>query len=655
MRPGGFAAAAALCIGVAVGAASFLPAWRSLEHRIFDRLSVATAPGKSSLPITIVGIDEASFSQVGQRWPWPRRLFADLIDRLHAAGAAAIVLDVVFYEESSPAEDDALAAAVARAGNVVLAADHAYHETSLVRQWIRVDPLPKFLAAGALSGLATVELDDDAVVRRMPQQQDAMWRAAVKALLKARPGLIPHPVVAPGDMVRHLGPAHTFPYVSFYQVLAGDPSIPRDFFQHQIVLVGRDVRASPEAGMVHADAFATPFVAVDKLLTPGVEVQAAFLESAIAGQTIAPASSGAALGFLAAALLLAFPAAWRWHLAWSGAWSAAVVLAAGALGYWLFAERNYWLPLAAPLAAVALLYLATAAHAYLAERHRAGQVRFAFSRYVPQNVVDQIVAHPESLRLGGEKRTLTMFFSDLAGFTSISEKLPPEAVAQVVNDYLTVVTRTVHAHYGTVSKFIGDGVFAFWGAPLDDPLHARHAYEATLAAQVAVKELSDRLVAGGGMPLAMRVGLHTGEAIVGNMGSSERFDYTALGDSVNLTARLEGANKLYGTPILLSSSTAEALRGVARLRRVDRIRVKGKAEPVDVFTPCEDAELARLTEAAFGAYLAQRWAAAQDACRALARYRPGDGVAEVLQERIARFTAQAPEPGWDGSIALEKL
>ena len=651
----GFAAAAALCTGLAVGAASFLPAWGDLERKLFDQLAVATAPGKSSLPITIVGIDEASFSQIGLRWPWPRHLFAQAIDRLHAAGAAVIALDLVFYEESEPKEDEALAAAIARAGNVVLAADHAYHETPLVRQWIRVDPLPRFLAAGALSGLATVELDRDAVVRRLPQQHDSLWRSVVKALMQTHPGLIPHPVVGADDMVRYLGPAHTFPYVSFYQVLAGDPSIPPDFFNHQIVLIGRDVRANPEAGSTHADAFATPFVLVNRLLTPGVEIQATFIENAIGGQAIEPASRAAALAFLAAAILLTLPAAIRWHLGWSGAWVAAVALAAAGAVYALFAGRSYWMPLAAPLAALTGLYLAMAAHAYFSEQRRARQIRFAFSRYVSPHVVDEIVAHPESLRLGGERRTLTMLFSDLAGFTSISEKLSPEAVAHLVNEYLTVITRTVHRHGGTVSKFIGDGMFAFWGAPLGDPQHARHAFDAARDMQAALREMSAAFVAGGGMPLQMRVGMHTGEAIIGNMGSAERFDYTALGDSVNLAARLEGANKLYGTLTLFSGATAAALQGAVLSRRIDRIRVKGKAEPIDVFTPCEDPVLASLTEAALVRYRAQDWPAARAAWQAVLAHAGNDPVANVLLERIDFFERNPPGPDWDGSVALEKL
>ena len=644
-----------LGVFVAASALSFTGPWDLAERRIFDVLTRAGAPQRSALPITIVGIDEASFTQIGRQWPWPRSLFARLIDRLKERGAAVIALDIVLNEASTPQEDDALAAAIARAGNVVLAADHAYHETALFRQWLRVDPLPKFKQAGAASGLATAELDPDGVVRRVPQQRDALWRAVIDTFMRERPGLIPQPYVGPEDLIRHLGPAHTFPYVSFYQVVLDDPSLPRELFRDQIVLVGRDVRASPEAGTVHADMLATPFLASTRLLTPGVEIQATLVENAITGRTIEPATRGAGLLFAAAFLLLALPAAVRWHPAWSGAWMLGLAGAAVAAAYWALEARSYWMPLGLPAASLASFYGVLAAASYLAERRRASRVRFAFSRYISPHLVDQIVAHPEALRLGGERRVLTLLFCDLAGFTTISERLTPEAVAQLVNRFLTAMTRTVHAHGGTVQKYLGDGLYAFWGAPLPDEQHAQHACQAAVAMQAALAELRADFAAAGVELPGMRIGVHTGEAIVGNMGSLERFDYTALGDSVNLAARLEGVNKLYGTRILVSGATAERLNGAIALRSVDWVRVKGKENAVFICTPCDDRKLAALTESALAAYRRQDWPAARQAWREVAASAPGDSVAGVFLERIERFEAAPPEAGWDGATALEKL
>lgn len=629
--------------------------WAQFENRLFDLLTVATAPGKSSLPITIVGIDEASFAQINKRWPWSRDLHARVVDRLHAAGAAVIAFDMIFAEASEPEQDRAFAAAVGRAGNVVMAADHAYQETSLLRQWIRVDPLPELRAAGAMPGLATVTLDADAVVRRLPDSDDIFWRRVIQTLIKARPGILETEPGAPaGAYIRHLGPAHTFPYVSYYQVLQGDQSLPPDFFQDQIVLIGRDVRASPEAGAAQADMFATPFLGGSKLLTPGVEIHATIIENLLAGQAIAPAGNREILVLLTVALLFALPALLRWHPVWGGAWFLAVGGMVAATSFLLFERSHFWLPAGSTLAALATLYLSTAVLSYLGERRRGQEIKGAFAKYVSAQVVEQMIAHPERLRLGGERRELTLLFSDLAGFTSISEKLPPDGVAKVINAYLTEMTRVILAEGGTVDKFIGDAVMAFWGAPLDDADHARHAVRAAIAMQDAMDGLQAEYRAMGLANIGLRIGVNSGPAIVGNMGSEDRFDYTALGDAVNLASRLEGVNKMYGTRILLSETTALELGGALSLREIDRVRVKGKEEPVNIFTPCDDARLIELCAEGLALYRSQDWSAAEIAWKAVLAHSPADGPATVFLERVAHFRAEPPGAGWDGSVALEK-
>ena len=629
--------------------------WSELEAKLFDQLTVATAPGKSSLPITIVGIDEASFAQIGKRWPWPRDLHAQLVDRLAAAGAAVIAFDMIFAEASDPREDRALAEAIGRYGSVVIASDHAYQETALIRQWIRVDPLPELRKAGAAAGLATVTLDSDAAVRRIPVGEDIFWRATILAFMKARPGVIPAvPEVSAESYIRHLGPAHTFPYVSYYQVVQGDKSLPADFFRDQIVLVGRDVRASPEAGAAQADMFATPFLGGSKLLTPGVEIHANIIENVLSGQVLTRVPALEAALTLGAAALLGMLGLLRWHPVWSGAWFAALIAAAGGYAYWLFGAKNLWLPAGGLVLALAAMYLSMGLASYLVERRRAQSIKGAFSKYVSAHVVEQMIAHPERLRLGGERREVTLLFSDLAGFTSISEKLPPDGVARVINAYLTAMTRVIMAEEGTVDKYIGDAVMAFWGAPLEEPRHALRAVRAAIGMQKAMDALQPEYRAMGITNVGLRIGLNSGAAVIGNMGSEERLEYTALGDTVNLASRLEGVNKMYGTGILVSEATAQGLAGEIPLRPVDRVRVKGKEEPVHIFTPCDDPELIRLSEAALVAYRAQDWAAARKAFETVLVHAPGDSVAEVFLGRIAEFEREPPGEGWDGSVALEK-
>jgi adenylate cyclase len=647
---------AALGAWVICAGLTFLPLWQVLEERSFDVLSLVTGPGKSQLPITIVGIDEASFTQLGLRWPWPRDVHAKVIERLAQSGAAVIALDLMFPEPSAKAEEDqAMAAAIARAGNVVLAADHDYHETSGTRQWLRMDPIIPFTQAGATTGLASMPLGGDGVARHFSSYPDAFWRESVRTLLRTRPGVAQEPYLAPGSLIRHLGPRHTFPYVSYYQVLNGDPNIPRDFFADQIVLIGRDVRASPEVGSAQGDNFATPYLLTSKLLTPGVELQATMIENALMGQAIQAAGPLANLAALSVLLALALPALIFWHPVRSTAIIVPLGLVAVGLSAWSFEALRLWFATLTPLLGLALATGSTSAASFLGERRRAQAIRSAFALYVSGDVVDQMIAHPERLRLGGERREMTLLFSDLAGFTSFSERLPPDGVANVINAYLNGMTHVIMDRGGTVDKFIGDAVMAFWGAPLADPEHAKHALDAAVAMQEELERLQPEFARLGAGRLGLRIGLHSGMVVVGNMGSSRRFDYTALGDTVNFASRLEGVNKAYGTGILLSAETAKRLDPGAGLRRVDRVRVKGKQVPMDIYTPCADAALAAASEEAWQAYAAMDWSRAAGLWSKIRATAPEDPVAAVFIERIEEYRAEPPPEGWDGSIALEKL
>jgi adenylate cyclase len=215
------------------------------------------------------------------------------------------------------------------------------------------------------------------------------------------------------------------------------------------------------------------------------------------------------------------------------------------------------------------------------------------------------------------------------------------------------MTRIVIAHSGTVDKFIGDAVMAFWGAPLEDPEQARHACEAALAMQQKMDDLRKELAAEGLPPIHMRIGVHTGAAVVGNMGSEERFDYTAIGDTVNLASRLEGANKAYGTNILVSEATAKGLKGALALRVVDNVKVKGKLEPVQVYTIDADDEVDSLTEKGVSAFRARRWEESASFWQALLMRRPQDSLAMLYLKRIADFRSTPPAADWDGSFALD--
>jgi adenylate cyclase len=220
----------------------------------------------------------------------------------------------------------------------------------------------------------------------------------------------------------------------------------------------------------------------------------------------------------------------------------------------------------------------------LRARGRERLTRTMFAQYVPRAVVDRLVAQPEQLRLGGVAREVTVMFTDLDHFTTLSEQLTAEQTVELLTAYFNAMTPLVHATGGTVDKFIGDALMAFWGAPLDDPLHAEHAVRTALAMQAAMPALDEQLRERGLPPLQMRIGVHTGRVVVGNVGSVQRFSYTVIGDAVNLAARLEEANKALGTRILVSGATAALLPADIALQALDALQVKGRSELVQVFT-----------------------------------------------------------------------
>ena len=646
----------AACVAAFFVALGFTTPWKQFELKGFDALTVASAPGQSSLPITIVAIDEASMKQIGRQLPWPRSLHAKLIDQLSKSGALVIAFDVLFSEASNdPEEDRALADAIRRAKSVVIASDFVYQESAYARQWLRVDPLPVFTGAGATNGYAIVHLDSDLVLRRMPEGGDVFWRAIARRANERQPGLLEINEPPPGGMIRYDGRDRTFPYVSYYQALQADSHLPADAFKDQIVIIGRDIKATTDQGTSQADLFATPFTARTGWLTPGAEIHANVLETAIRGDAVSPAPRSWTIALVLAVVAVSAFAMRRWRPLVSGAVALALIAALAALAAALFLRMNVWLPVFGAMSSAAAVYLAFGGVAFLTERKRRGEIRRAFSLYVSPEVVDHVMAHPEKLKLGGERREVTCFFTDLEGFTALTERIGAEQVARTLNIHFTRATAIIKRNGGTVNRFIGDAIMALWGAPIDDPQQATHAVRAACEAQADMEALRGDLAREGLPEIRMRVGIHSCVAVIGNLGSDDRFDYTAIGDGVNLAARLEGVNKLYRTGILVSGETVAKLDGSIPMRIVDRVIVKGKSEPVEIYTPCADAFVNETTAKAVAAYRARRWDESEALWRELRAHNSADTIAALYLERIARLRLAAPAPDWEGAIELEKL
>jgi adenylate cyclase len=356
-------------------------------------------------------------------------------------------------------------------------------------------------------------------------------------------------------------------------MLAGEkPTVDPATFTDRIVVVGASASGT-------YDLFTTPFA---EGAMNGAEIHANIADSMLEGRSVAPMSSaaGGALIFgiaLATGLVGGFATAWV-----TGAWAAAVVAALVWLGVRLFAA-GVWIPLTAPLLAVALVFTGDLAWRYFVEGREKRQIKKLFSRYVAKDVFDRLMADPSLAALGGVRRHMTVLFSDVRGFTAMSEKGTPEDVVRQLNEYFTRMVEVLFERRGTLDKFVGDMVMALFGAPLDDPDHADHAVETALAMSHALDDLNRRWAAEGRPTLDIGIGISTGDMVAGNIGSDTIMSYTVIGDAVNLGARLESLNKEHSTRIIIGEATRTALKGRYDMRPLGSVVVKGKSQPVAIY------------------------------------------------------------------------
>ena len=568
----------AIAVFAIVAVATSLSPWQLLDLKLFDYMSTLRHPTLSNDAPIIVAIDEPSMADINQQWPWPRSLHARLIQQLRAAGARAIGIDIIFAEPSSPENDAKLAGVLGP--DVVLAGDAALVTAPQADQFVRTEPLQQFTMTGARAGIASISLGRDGVFRQMPGYPDGFAIRLAEAAGRS--------VVAPeGErLLQVIGSARTYPTVSYYQALDPQAMLPPGFFRDRVVVVGLSLQNAASVKSGAGDAFATSFTVHTGKLVAGVETQAAIFDNLSRNMSIRHPGWWADLGMLALAAVLAAyvcirPLDWR-----SGpviVLSVAGFLAASAAGLWF--GHVFISPLGA-LIAFPAIGLVQAGFDYADVRRNRRQIIRAFSRYLSPALVKRLADDPSHLKLGGERRTLSILFCDVRGFTTISEQLKdnPEQLTTLINRLLTPLSDIVLRENGTIDKYIGDCLMAFWNAPLDDPDHAAHAVSAGLQMLDAIERLNAELAAEGRASkqtvpvLRIGIGINTGDCVVGNMGSVQRFDYSVLGDSVNLASRLEGQSKNYGTPLLIGERTAIAVADRFNVVELDRIQVKGRSE-----------------------------------------------------------------------------
>jgi adenylate cyclase len=568
--------AGGLVSAIVVAVLVFLGVLEPLEHWSLARFFEVRGARLPVAPVVIVSIDESSIVELNQQWPFPRAMHARLLRTIAAAKPLAIGVDIIFDLPSSrgPEDDAALGEVVAQAGNVVLAAVPQIHVSSA---FTRVDPnlpLPVIRRSAAGVGAINIIADPDRLVRRAPLRVsagDELLPSFDVALLRvaARRGPIATPSPALDEvLINFNGPPRTFPWVAYYRVLNG--AVPPEFFHDKIVLVG------PTSNVMH-DVFPTVF-ATDGTM-PGVEIHANVLDTFIRNGRIREIPRAISTIVAVAAALVGAALVLKLHPMRGLATGLLLWFVFTIIAYLGFLNFNAWMRGMAGTVALALGYGVTALQSFV----QAQRERRRLSQFFSPEVLREVVRHRDEGSLASSRRMVTVLFSDIRGFTALSEKLPPEDVAEMLRDYLSAMTEIVFDHGGTVDKYIGDCVMALYNVPFEDPDHALKAVRTALDLQERTLEVSDRWEARLGAPLRNGVGINTGEAVVGAMGSRQRLEYTAIGDTVNLASRLEALTKDYGVPILISEYTHQLIQHELHGRELGEVTVKGKTQAVKIF------------------------------------------------------------------------
>jgi len=701
---------------------------QELRLRTFDLFQVLRPRAQTEFPVAIVDIDEASLKEIGQ-WPWPRTMIADLVTRITQLGGVVIGFDIIFAEpdrmspaiaeqsfrgidpetraklDSLPSNDDVLADAikhsrvvVGQAGAATLA-PRSQNEMALQTGFaVRgPDPAPYLVTfpgllrnvlpieeAAAGRGLFSINPENDGLIRRVPvimEAQETLVPSLTMEMLRlvthssailvrtneagvqavAVPGL-EVPTDRNGQFWVHFNKHNPARYVSAKDVLQG--KLPADRLRGRLVLVGTSA-----IGLL--DLKTTPVEAA----MPGVEVHAQILESVLTNSLLVQPNYAIGAEVVAAvlfglAIIIAAPMLSPSIVVVLGA-----TLIAGLVGLslYFFVNHNLLIDFTYPLISSWLLFLVLTFVNYFREQKQRQQIRSAFGFYLSPHMVEQLARSPDKLVLGGEERRMTILFSDVRGFTTISEhyKDDPQGLTRLMNRFLTPLTNAIIERKGTIDKYIGDAIMAFWNAPVDDDDQEANACDAALEMQARAAALNVELKreadANGGvyMPLRIGIGLNTGPCVVGNMGSDFRFNYSVLGDTVNFASRLEARTKDYRLPLVIGSRTAEGAKQKFATMEIDLIQVKGKTQPEAVFAVLGRAEVEQdprcpelrdLNAQMLACFRKQKWdetLALIERCRKIADGFSAAGLYDMYEERIETYRADPPGPDWDGVYEAE--
>lgn len=689
----------------------------SLDYR-FRYRGAHTEVGTTS-DIVIVEVSEESLRSLPDQWPWPRSYYARLARNLKAAGAAVVGLDIILTgpDAYSSANDDELRNAIKETGIVVLAgkldAEHSAYQVASERQTFS----NQFYPIDRALGLVNIRNDPDGVYRRYSPYWEQVFTGADRndtlrmptfgfAVLNKYFHLPPGTTAenrqttfeyalrsipkydASSFLTNYQGPSGTFRRVKFVDVIDDASFTTREeeesgqqintfsdqqfgylydgTFKDKIVLVGS---TNPEDHDLFPVSIAAGIHKGDNLMY-GVEIHANVIETVLRGNFLTRQSGLLEILTIVLCVFITFFATSWLRSMRTGRHAGLELLSAGfavlaiigalAAALELFASYNYVTATVSPVVAILSGYFASTAFDFVTERKQRMLIKSMFSTYVNPVVVEELIANPSKLRLGGERKQLTVLFSDIEGFTTLSERMDPELLVSLLNEYLSAMAGIVFKHNGTLDKYEGDAVMAFWGAPVQDEQHALHACECALEMQNTLARIRAEWQRDGKPQFFARIGVNTGEMIVGNMGGEEKFDFTVIGDAVNIASRLEGANRYYKTEIIIGETTYEAVKDRLLCRELDLVTVRGRSVPLRTYELLgadhhgdhDTRQFVTLYQEGLRLFRSRHWSAAQQAFSEARKLRPADCATNLHLSRIEILKDLKLPEDWKGVFEL---
>ena len=631
-------------IVISLFAFGFFGTW---ENKISDAFY---SPGIPSDEIVIVEIDDTSLQALDAEWPLPRNYYAKVIENVNRS--KVIGIDIEFFTNKSYEDDIILADSIKKSGKVILAMK--YENFS-----IRNNQLYGIGLLKPISLLGSPDKDFQIGFVNIYEESDGIVRYFIPHLT----GVEEHDHFSVVVVEKYLGFSRilneTKMLIKFYEKPGGYTRLKfsdvymnnTDFdFTNKIVLIG----------VTTHDAHDYHSVPISSEAMPGVEIHANLIQSLILQDYLHLQNDYTVIGviFLFAFLAGFFIYRFKIHIA-------TVILLLIAVAYivstiYIFNLFKTIMNILYPMISLVSVYVSLVVVYYRTEEKSRKWITSVFGKYVSPIVIDHLLQNPEKIKLGGEKRNLTIFFSDIRGFTPISEKLNPENLVHLLNEYLTEMTSIIIENEGLVDKYMGDAIMAFWGAPLDISNHAEIACSSSLEMIVRLQKLQKKWKQQGIPFFDVGIGLNSGDAIVGNMGSSTRFDYTAIGDNVNLASRMEGLNKIYGTNIILTEKTFSLVEDKFETRKLDAVKVKGKEESIFIYELiCRKNELSKkqrdfldFYEQGLELYFQRKWQESIVSFQNALKLKD-DKATNVLITRCQEFLQNPPSAEWDGIWTME--